>query len=113
MIQRNVDVGALIPAGSPINNTAVAPSSVSGGANGLFEVAQIDALRVFVNVPQAYAPNVTVGLPVQVAVRGQLMQPVAGTVTRTAGPLDPGPRTLLAQVDIPNPSHRLLPGTFV
>ena len=113
VIQRNVDVGALITAGSPTNNTAVAPSSVTGAANGLFEVAQIDALRVFVNVPQAYAPNVKVGLPVQVMVRGQLMQPITGTVTRTASALDPGTRTLLTQVDIPNPSHRLLPGMFV
>jgi RND family efflux transporter MFP subunit len=113
VIQRNVDVGALITAGSPTNNTAVAPSSVTGGANGLFEVAQIDALRVFVNVPQAYAPNVKVGLPVQVIVRGQLMQPVTGTVTRTASAFDPGTRTLLTQVDIPNQSHRLLPGMFV
>jgi RND family efflux transporter MFP subunit len=108
-----VDVGALITAGSPVNNTAVAPSSVTGGANGLFEVAQIDALRVFVNVPQVYAANMTVGLPVQVTVRGQLMQPVMGKVTRTAGALDPGTRTLLTQVDIPNQSRRLFPGMFV
>jgi len=113
VIQRNVDVGALITAGSPVNNTAVAPSSVTGGANGLFEVARIDSLRVFVNVPQAYAPNVKVGLPVQIAVRGQLGQPIMGKVTRTASAIDPGTRTLLTQVDIPNPSHRLLPGMFV
>jgi len=113
VIQRNVDVGALITAGSPINNTAVAPSSVTGAATGLFEVAQMGAIRVFVNVPQAYAPNVTVGLPVQVLVRGQLAQPVTGTVTRTTIALDPGTRTLLTQVDIPNETHRLLPGMFV
>src|SRR5713101_1046265 len=113
VIQRNVDVGTLITAGSPTNNTAVAPSSVTGGANGLFEIAQVDMLRVFVNIPQAYAPNVKVGLPVQVAVRGQLMQPVTGTVTRTANALDPGTRTLLTEVDIPNESHRLMPGAFV
>ena len=113
VIQRNVDVGALITAGSPVNNTAAAPSSVTGAANGLFEVAQIETLRVFVNVPQAYAPNVTVGLPVRVTLRGQLMQPVTGTVTRTASAFDPGTRTLLTQVDIPNPSHRMLPGMFV
>src|SRR2546427_8538611 len=113
VIQRNVDVGALITAGSPVNNTAVAPSSVTGGASGLFEIAQIDPLRVFVNVPQVYAPTLKVGLPVEVAVRGQLMQPVTGTVTRTAGALDPGTRTLLTQVDIPNTSGRLLPGMFV
>jgi RND family efflux transporter MFP subunit len=108
-----VDVGALITAGSPTNNTAVAPSNVVGGANGLFEIAQIDTLRVFVNVPQVYAPNVTVGLPVQVTVRGQLMQPVTGAVTRTANALDPGTRTLLTEIDVPNQSHKLLPGMFV
>src|SRR6266478_1470200 len=113
VIQRNVDVGALITAGSPVNNTAVAPSSVTGAASGLFEIAQIDTLRVFVNVPQVYATTLKVGLPVEVAVRGQLMEPVAGTVTRTAGAIDPGTRTLLAQVDIPNPSHRLFAGMFV
>jgi RND family efflux transporter MFP subunit len=113
VIQRNFDVGALITAGSPVDNTAVAPSSVTGAPNGLFELAQIDVLRVFVNVPQPFAPNVKRGLPVQVSVRGQLTQPVTGTVTRTAGALDPGTRTLLTQVDIPNRSHGLMPGMFV
>src|SRR6266404_854930 len=112
VIQRNVDVGTLITAGSPTNNTAVAPSSVTGGANGLFEIGQIDWLRVFVNVPQAYASNVRVGLPVSVSVRGHLAKPVTGTVTRTANAIDPGTRTLLAEVDVPNPSHGLLPGMF-
>jgi RND family efflux transporter MFP subunit len=113
VIQRNVDVGALITAGSPVNNTAVAPSSVSGAASGLFEVAQIDTLRVFVSVPQAYAQNVSAGMPVHVRIRGQLQEPVTAKVTRTASALDPGTRTLLTQVDIPNTSHRLLPGAFV
>jgi len=113
VIQRNVDVGALITAGSPTNNTGAAPTSVTGGANGLFELAQIDALRVFVNVPQAYAPNVKAGLPVQVTVRGRLMEPVTAKVTRTAGAIDPGTRTLLTQVDIPNQMHQFLPGMFV
>ena len=113
VIQRNVDVGALITAGSPTNNTAAAPTSVSGAPSGLFEVAQVDVLRVFVNVPQVYAPNVTRGLPVQVSVRGRLMQPVTGSVTRTANALDPGTRTLLAEADVPNASHELLPGMFV
>ena len=113
IIQRNIDVGALITAGSPTNNTAVAPTSVSGGANGLFEIGRIDALRVFVNVPQAYAGNVTPGLPARVSVRGRLMHPVAGRVSRTAKALDPVNRTLLTEVDIPNASHDLFPGMFV
>jgi membrane fusion protein, multidrug efflux system len=112
VIQRNVDVGTLITAGSPTNNTAAAPSSVSGGANGLFEIAQLDRLRVFVNVPQPYAMNVRAGLAVAVSVRGHLTQAVVGTVARTASAIDPATRTLLAEVDVPNQSHALLPGMF-
>jgi RND family efflux transporter MFP subunit len=111
--QRNVDVGALITAGSPTNNTSVAPTTVTGGANGLFEVAQTDTLRVFINVPQVYAPNVKTGMKARVRPRGQLDNPVEATVTRTANALDPGSRTLLAEVDVPNAAGRLLPGMFV
>src|ERR1700761_951250 len=47
---RNVDVGALIDAGS------------SGGpAKELFHVAQADKLRVYVNVPQAYSQQIHTG----------------------------------------------------
>jgi RND family efflux transporter MFP subunit len=113
VIQRNVDVGDLITAGSPTTSAAAAPSGVSGGPAGLFEIAQIDRLRIFVSVPQAFAPNIKTGLPVQVSVRGHLMTPVKGTVTRTANALDPTTRTLLTEVDIANRSHELLPGTFV
>ena len=113
VIQRNVDEGALITAGSPTDNTAVAPSNLSGAPNGLFEIAQIEKLRVFVNVPQAFAPNVRAGLPVNVRVRGHLDKPVAASVTRTASALDPGTRTLLTQVEILNPSAQLIPGMFV
>jgi RND family efflux transporter MFP subunit len=111
--QRNVDVGALITAGSPTNNTSAAPTSVTGAATGIFEVAQLDTLRVFVTIPQVFATNVKPGLPVQVAARGQLTAPVAATVARTANALDPGTRTLLTEVDIPNSSHAMLPGEFV
>ena len=113
VIQRNVDRGALITAGSPTDNTAVSPSNLTGAPNGLFEVAQLDRLRVFVNVPQPFAPNVRAGLPVKVRVRGHLDEPVAAFVTRTASALGPGTRTLLTQVDVPNRSGQLMPGMFV
>jgi len=111
--QRNVDVGALITAGSPTNNISVAPTSVTGAATGLFEVSQIDTLRVFVNIPQVYAGNIKSGLAAEVTIRGALMAPVAATVARTASALDPGTRTLLTEVDIPNSAHGILPGAFV
>src|SRR5258706_11554911 len=49
--QRNVDVGALITAGNPPNNTRVAPTSVTGAPTGLFEGAQIDTPRAVVHLP--------------------------------------------------------------
>jgi len=113
VIQRNVDVGTLITAGSPTNNTAVAPSNVNGTPSGLFEIGRTDVLRVFVTVPQAYAGSVQRGVPVRVTVRGRLMQPVMGNVTRIASGVDPASRTLLTEVDIPNASNELLPGMFV
>jgi RND family efflux transporter MFP subunit len=113
VIQRNVDVGTLVTAGSPTDNTAVAPTSVTGSASGLFEIANVDTLRVFVNVPQAFAANVRVGVPVQIVVRGHLDRPIAATVTRTASAIDPGTRTLLTEIDIPNQTHQLHPGMFV
>jgi multidrug efflux pump subunit AcrA (membrane-fusion protein) len=113
VIQRNVDAGALITAGSPVNNTAVSPLNLTGAPTGLFEIGQIDKLRIFVNVPQAYAPNVDVGLPVTVRARGHFDQPLSAAISRTASALDPGTRTLLTQVDIPNMSGQLMPGMFV
>lgn len=111
--QRNVDVGALITAGSPVNNIGVAPGNVAGTPTGLFEVSQVDTLRVFVSVPQAFAGNVKPGLSAQIIVRGYLNTPVGASVARTADALDPATRTLLTEVDIPNSSHKLFPGEFV
>jgi RND family efflux transporter MFP subunit len=111
--QRNVDVGALVTAGSPTDNTSVAPSNLTGTPSGLFEISQVDRLRVFINVPQPFAPTVQRGMPVTVRVRGHFDEPVTATISRTASALDPGTRTLLTQVDIPNESGVLLPGMFV
>jgi multidrug efflux pump subunit AcrA (membrane-fusion protein) len=46
-------------------------------------------------------------------VRGHLDEPIAATVTRTANAIDPGTRTLLTEIDIPNQSRRLHAGMFV
>jgi RND family efflux transporter MFP subunit len=111
--QRNVDVGALITAGSPTDNTSVAPTSVTGTATGIFEVSQLKTLRVFVSVPQVVASSVIAGTAAQVTARGALNAPVTATVARTSNALDPGTRMLLVEVDIPNASHTMLPGEFV
>jgi HlyD family secretion protein len=91
---------------------AVTGDLVRGDApQGLFTIARVDPVRVVVNVPEADAGWVAAGLSVKFAVRGA--DGAAGTVARTAWSLEPGPRTLRAEVDLANPQARLRPGLYV
>jgi RND family efflux transporter MFP subunit len=96
--RRNVDPGALINAGST--------------GRALFNLARVDPLRVFANVPQAYSPAVKVGMPAVLVLQEFPGQKFSGTIARTSDAIDPATRTLLTEVDVPNPDGRLLPGSF-
>jgi len=100
LTKRNVDPGALINAGS--------------GTPGreLFDLARVDPLRVFTSVPQAYAPYIKVGGKAVITLQEFPGQKFLGSVTRTAEAIDPATRTLLTEVDLPNPDGKLLPGSF-
>ena len=98
--RRNTDVGALITAGS------------AGAGKELFDVAQVDPLRVFVSVPQTNAPSIRVGLPAYIELREYPGQKFAGKVVRTADSIDPATRTLLTEIDVPNHDGHLLPGSY-
>jgi RND family efflux transporter MFP subunit len=100
LIRRNVDPGALINSGA--------------GAAGreLFDIARVDPLRVYVSVPQAYAPNIKAGMKANVTLQEFPGQKFLGTVARTADAIDPATRTLNTEVDVPNKDGKLLPGSF-
>ncbi|MGA9567418.1 MAG: efflux RND transporter periplasmic adaptor subunit [Candidatus Korobacteraceae bacterium] len=98
LTKRNVDPGALINAG--------------GTGKELFDIAKVDPLRVFVSVPQNYAPAIKVGMESWVTLSELPNEKFKGTVARTAESIDPLTRTLLTEVDVPNPDGRLLPGSF-
>jgi RND family efflux transporter MFP subunit len=98
---RNVDPGSLISAGSTTTITQ------------LFSLAQVDVLRIFVYVPQAYAFDVRVGQSADVVLREQPDRVFKGTVTRTADAIDPGSGTLLTEVDVQNHDGALLSGSYV
>jgi len=97
--RRNVDPGALINAGS------------SAGAQ-MFNIARIDTLRVYVSVPQAYAPMMKTGGKATVTLQEFPKQQFTGTIARTADAIDQSTRTLLTEVDVPNKDGRLLPGSY-
>jgi RND family efflux transporter MFP subunit len=98
--RRNTDVGALITAGS------------ASAGKELFDVAQVDPLRVFVSVPQTNAPSIRAGLPAYIELREYPGQKFTGKVVRTADSIDPATRTLLTEIDVPNHDGRLLPGSY-
>jgi RND family efflux transporter MFP subunit len=95
--QRNIDVGSLVTA---------------GGGQPMFRIEATDPVRVFVQVPQAFALSVKDGEASSVVVRQLPNRVFDGHVTRTAGTLDPASRTLAVEVDVPNPTGELLGGMF-
>jgi RND family efflux transporter MFP subunit len=98
--ERNVDPGALISSGS------------TNGTTRLFSLAQVDVLRIFVYAPQSYAPDIKVGQLADVAVRELPGRVFPGTVTRTAGAIDPASRTMRVEVQVPNPDGTLVSGSY-
>ena len=97
---RNIDTGTLITAGS---NASTKP---------LYNLAQTGRLRIYINVPQPFAPSVHVGEQADVLVQEFPGEAFRGTVTRTANSLDEKSHTLLTEVQVPNSQRRLLPGMY-
>jgi len=100
LTKRNVDTGALINAGS------------AGTGRELFDIAQVDPLRVYVSVPQANAPSIKRGMAAYIELAEYPGQRFAGKVVRTADVIDPATRTLLTEVEVPNPDGHLMPGSY-
>jgi RND family efflux transporter MFP subunit len=75
-------------------------------------VAQIGTLRILINVPQTDAAGIRVGQDADVLLAEFPGRAFSGHVTRTASSLDINTRTLLTEVQVPNPQSTLLPGMF-
>jgi multidrug efflux system membrane fusion protein len=89
------------------------PAGASGGtANSLFSIAQTNLLRIYINVPQTYASDIRPGQTAQVLVQEVPNHPFLGKVVRTSAALDAASRTLVSEVDVPNPQGLLRPGTI-
>ncbi len=99
-------------AGTVTDRTVEVGQLVTAGGAGLFKVAATDPVRVFLRVPQSLAMVVRTGQKVLLTVREFPGDKFEGVVTRNAGALDPASRTLLTELQIPNPRHQLLPGMY-
>lgn len=97
--QRNIDLGSLVQA-----------DAASGVA--LFTMVHSDVIRVQLYVPQDQAYGLAPGADAVVQVPEIPGRSFSGTVTRIADALEPGTRTLLTEIDVPNPDGALRPGIY-
>jgi RND family efflux transporter MFP subunit len=97
---RDTDIGALINAGS-------------GAGPQLFSVSSVDRLRLYVRVPQEYAPMIKPGGTGAFTVPEYPGKSFTGTVVGLADSVSAASGTTLVQLLVDNPGHLLLPGSFV
>jgi RND family efflux transporter MFP subunit len=96
---RNIDIGSLVQADAT-------------GGTAMFTMMHSDVIRIQVYVPQDQAFGLQPGVEGIVRVPELPGVDFRGTVTRVANALQPGTRTLLTEIDVPNPEGALTPGTY-
>jgi RND family efflux transporter MFP subunit len=101
VIERQIDIGNLVTAGSNSSTTL------------LYKVAQNDPMRVFVDVPQSAAADMKPGVDATITASNIPDRVFVGKIARTADAIDPRARTLRVELDIPNPKEILVPGMYV
>lgn len=99
--RRYADTGAMLPAGT----------SSSKQELPLVRLSQNDLLRLEIPVPEEDTAKIHLGLPVDVTVNA-LHQHFQGKVARFADSVDMSTRTMLTEVDVPNPDYKLVPGMY-
>ncbi len=98
--KRNVDIGALINAGN------------AGPNQQMFNIAKTDPIRIYVSVPEVYADSVRPGVKANVQLTSGNPPTFSGDVVRNSESIDQESRTLLTEIDVPNPHGKLLPGAY-
>jgi len=100
--RRLVDRGALVQAAAA---TATRTSP-------LLTIQNAERMRVSIDVPEVDVPFLRGGDPARVRPHGWDGPGVEGRVARAAGALQTETRTMRAEIDLPNPDGRLLPGMY-
>ena len=96
---RRIDIGALVSEGSATGQE-------------LFHLSATQRLRVYVQVPQAYASWITPGMAASLSMVERPDERHPATVVSTAQSINTTTRTLLTELDADNPKADLLPGAY-
>jgi len=106
---RNLDVGQLV---SSAGSTSTPGTGTVIGSKPMFEISAVQKLRVYVTVPQVYAPDAKAGVIATLTLPQYPGKPFKGKLVRTSDAVDPATRTLLAEIEVENRSGELLPGSY-
>ncbi|HZP46181.1 MAG TPA: efflux RND transporter periplasmic adaptor subunit [Candidatus Binataceae bacterium] len=107
---RYVDPGALIHAGA--QDRLISQGERTGIAAGpVVSIARVDEMRIYVYTPQNEVPFIHVGQPATVTLENGSLH-YQGQVARFAHSLDLATRTMLTEIDLRNPDHKLYPGMY-
>ncbi len=113
VVDRNVNTGDYVEPGT---GDLSAPRSVQRPNAAprwpLYVVARTDKVRIFLDVPEMEASGVQKGSAATVRVQAVDDEEIAAKVTRTNWSLHLHTRTLRAEIDLPNPDGRMLPGMY-
>jgi len=97
---RKTEVGDLINAGN------------SGVGAELFRISNIATMRIYVNVPEVYSGAMTTGVKATMEIASLAGRQFTGAVARTSHAIGMTSRTMLTEVDVPNPKGELYPGAY-
>ncbi|HEY4355805.1 MAG TPA: efflux RND transporter periplasmic adaptor subunit [Acidobacteriaceae bacterium] len=106
---RNVDIGQLI---TTAGSTTTPGAGIVSSSKEIFDLSAVGMLRVFINVPQVYAPDAKNGVLATLTLPQYPGRSFQGKLVRTSNAVDPATRTLLAEVDVNNRAGELLPGSY-
>src|SRR5262249_21398379 len=101
--KRMLDPGAFIPAAT----TGSTPQNAA-----IMTIADFNTVRVQVAVPESESSRVATGQPVKFSVEGLSGRTFDGTITRFSYALDEASKTMLAEIEVPNPNLTLRPGMY-
>ncbi|HUO21267.1 MAG TPA: efflux RND transporter periplasmic adaptor subunit [Caulobacteraceae bacterium] len=96
---RNTDIGQLIAAGNPADP-------------GLFTVAKVKRLRIYVHVPQAYSAQIKVGQTAELSVPEYPGRTFQAKVATTSGAIGVQSGAVLVELQMDNADNALKPGEY-
>ncbi len=95
---RNIDIGSFV--------------DVSDQSQPLFKVADIHAVRVYVSAPENYAMDLLPGAKATLLLKQHPDRVFDATIVTTSNSIELKSRTLLVELNAPNPDRLLLPGEY-